>query len=95
MFFPSKQKRLKNWEATRERGMWRFILVNGIIGWGLTTAVLGLFIMSFVTPGFNTKTNISQALIIFPLGGILWGWLVWRHLEKELKNSKDTGIENA
>ncbi len=31
---------MEKWAKTREKGKQRFVLVNGVLGWGVTTAIL-------------------------------------------------------
>ncbi|MDE2427150.1 MAG: hypothetical protein KGM99_00380 [Burkholderiales bacterium] len=82
MNFFSKEKRLQRWANTRRKGLWRFILMNGVLGWGVTTAILWSIFMSMTSQNFDFKTRFPLALVIFPLGGIFWGYFVWRETEK-------------
>ena len=64
----------------------RFILLRGVLGWGITTAILFQLIMHF-TAGQDFFDGIISSLIIFPLVGILFGYFMWhsKH-KKELNN---------
>ena len=85
--FPSKEERLQRWANTRKRGLSRFMVVNGALVWGLTTCVLWLVLMRFISPSLNFKILIPTALIVFPLSGLAWGWCVWHLSEKKFKKS--------
>lgn len=91
--FPSKEERIKKWAITRARGMHRFILVKGVLAWGVTTALLWSLIMCLITPNYNIKFNLPLALVLFPLGGIGWGYWVWCISER--KFLKHTNASNS
>ena len=59
------------------------MLVNGMLGWGVTTGVVWTFLSWLSTPNFNLKFTLSLALVLFPIGGLGWGWYVWRASEQE------------
>lgn len=66
-------KRLARWERLRAKGWW------------LVTATF----FSGVTVGFRALTERPQhlemipfAFIVFPLGGLAWGFLVWKLNER-------------
>ena len=82
---------MKRWAITRERGMRHFIIFYGVLGWGLTTAVLWLVFMKFFGHGFNFVIGAMIAIVVFPLGGIAWGWFVWRSSEKVYAKFLDKG----
>lgn len=70
------QEQLDKWVATRDKGPVRFILIYGVLGWGLTTALLFSVISSFIGPRTFSEI-LGLAMIIFPLGGVAWGWMMW------------------
>ncbi|MDY6977129.1 MAG: hypothetical protein SVW51_13060 [Pseudomonadota bacterium] len=41
---------MDKWAKTREKGKQRFVLANGVLGWGLPTAILWVFLMEFLEP---------------------------------------------
>ena len=77
--FLSKEEKMRRWEVTRGRGIRRFMVLYGALGWGLTTAIFWLLIMKITNHNFNIKINAPIALIVFPLGGLAWAWFVWRN----------------
>ena len=74
----------------KQLGIRRFILIWGVLLWGVPSAVLFLIASHW---GFNQPYALSQiviALIIFPIGGIGFGAVMWRFLEAwELPRSKE------
>ena len=75
------EAQLARWAVTREKGKARFILLHGMLGWGLTTAVLYSLLMWLVMDA-SLKVLLPIALILFPIGGLLWGWCVWSFSER-------------
>ncbi|MDN3486537.1 hypothetical protein CWB76_03555 [Pseudoalteromonas sp. S1609] len=60
----------------------RFILLRGPLGWGIPTAILFQLIMH-LTGEQDFFDGIISSLIIFPLVGILFGYLMWHSKHKK------------
>lgn len=73
---------MEKWAKTREKGKQRFVLVNGVLGWGVSTAILWAALMEFLEPSENIWVRPIIALIIFPIAGIAFGHLMWNKSEK-------------
>lgn len=69
------------WTHVRRKGPLRFVLLRGVLGWGLTTALLYSLIMSAVT-GANLRLLLPTSLVLFPVGGLVWGAAMWWFLER-------------
>ncbi|TVP64074.1 MAG: hypothetical protein EA342_17180 [Leptolyngbya sp. LCM1.Bin17] len=78
----SEKQRYLDWAKTRQKGKTRFIVVQGALGWGIPTAVLWWVLMRVMS---NTNANLPIALILFPVGGLFWGWWVWHMSERWFK----------
>ena len=37
-----RQLRLARWERIKQGGIWRFVLLRGVFGWGLAMSVIGI-----------------------------------------------------
>lgn len=72
----------EKWVKTREKGKQHFVLVNGVLGWGLPTAILWVFLMEILEPSENIWVRPITALIIFPIAGVAFGHLMWNKSEK-------------
>lgn len=75
-------EKYKKWEITRRKGKKRFMIINGALAWGIPTAVLWILGMSYMNPEFSTLFMSIVALIVFPIGGLLWGKFMWEWTEK-------------
>jgi phosphate/sulfate permease len=87
-----EQQRLKNWEDDLAMPRWKYILIHGVIGWGI--AVAGLIILFDLI--FNRKSLQQQwndhlwtKFIIFPIMGIVVGLFMRLMVAKQLAKLKE------
>ncbi len=73
---------MDKWAKIREKGKQRFVLVNGVLGWGVPTAILWAVLMELLDPSENIWVRPIIALIIFPIAGIAFGHSMWNKSEK-------------
>ena len=71
--------------------MIRFILVFGVLIWGILTGGLFAFIFPLISGESHDLKSVLLPMILFPFGGILWGWLMWKVSE----SSYDRHIADA
>ena len=74
--------KLEKWARIREKGKQRFVLVYGVLGWGVSTGLLWSLLMAFIEPSENVWGKLAIAMIIFPIAGIAFGHLTWNKSEK-------------
>lgn len=77
------------WKSIRKGGKRRFVLLHGMMGWGLVTAVIWVFIMGIMAKG-RIPLDMSRlwvAFVIFPLAGIVMGLVLWNHCEAEYRKT--------
>jgi phosphate/sulfate permease len=55
----------------------RFILLRGVLGWGVPTAILSQLIKLF-TGEESFFDGILLSLIIFPIVGVFFGYYMWK-----------------
>jgi len=65
-----------------EQGIFRFILLRGVIGWGIPTAIIFQFIM-FAMEDKPLLEGLVSSLIIFPVVGIFFGLFQWQKLKEK------------
>lgn len=80
---PDKQaKRLARLERARAGGMWRYVILAGVVGWGVTVAILfSLFVGGWTWDGFLSE--LKTAIVIFPIAGVLFGFFMWNLVNRE------------
>jgi hypothetical protein len=79
---PSVPKDIQRWEKVRRGGKWRFVLINGVVSWGVPMFVVMTFVVNRspdrpLTPGL---VGISAALWAF--GGFSFGLVMWTISER-------------
>lgn len=71
-----KQSEKAKWEEIRGKGALRFILVYGVLAWGVGTAVLFTGLM-WLLGGEDLARIARFSAIAFPIGGVAWGGIIW------------------
>jgi|TARA_B110000211_G_C13811680_1_gene435191 hypothetical protein len=61
----------------------RFILLRGVLGWGIPTAIIFQLIMH-LTGDRNFFDGLISSLIIFPISGIFFGYFLWKAKSRKL-----------
>jgi hypothetical protein len=84
-----RQARIARWAWLRRLGMWRFVLLYGILGWGLPMFVMfGLLLPMVERPHRPPALDvILLSVVLTTLGGLLVGLVGWRKSEKEYNKS--------
>lgn len=77
------QKQHKKWSKSREKGEKRFVWFQGVLLWGVCTALFWSVLMEFLVPNENIFVRPIIAIILFPIGGYGWGKWVWKITEKK------------
>jgi len=73
-----KARGLRNWEKARAAGMTRFVLVRGVLFYGLTM----FFVMTFIVHrGDLTARLIALSALLWLIGGAVFGALTWFLME--------------
>lgn len=73
---------LKHWTKIRARGRADFIIRYGVLGWGISAAVLTIVFIWLMVPTFNLKTYGLFYFGIFPVMGIPLAFDWWRQCER-------------
>lgn len=78
------------WEEKRAHGKGNYILLYGVIGWGVTVAVL-ISIINLLT-GEPTLLDFVLNFVFFPLGGLFWGWFTWKYMENNYQKLRQVEL---
>jgi hypothetical protein len=70
------------WESTRERGRRRFVIVEGVLRFGLSVAVLQALTSHLLGSPGPPFGHLALNLVLFPLAGIWFGGRVWADNER-------------
>lgn len=80
-------KQFEKWAKIREKGRTRYIWVNGVLGWGLTTGVLWAVVMAALQGWKHLALFLTLAAIGFPIGGYFFGRWTWSLFEKQFEQA--------
>ncbi len=85
---------IQPWESHRRAGKRRFILMRGVLGWGCPMAFV-VSIMSWVRNSYTlSNRHLILNFIIWPIGGLLFGWRLWNRMEKKYLNDANKNHKN-
>ena len=77
----SKSK-LEQLAKIRAMGRRKFVLYYGVLGWGVSTAILFAGLEAH-SKGFGYfLPSLAAALVLYPLAGIVWGRFMWWYFER-------------
>jgi hypothetical protein len=76
--FQMNQEQRAKWERTRAKGLWRFVLLNGVLCWG--------GFMALATSAFNPR-NLAVTVPIYLAGGFFFGLACWLVGERMYRKS--------
>ena len=80
-----KPDKLELWKRTREKGILKFVLVNGVLSYGLA-----MFIAMTLVVHRNELTPRYAALsaVIWAIGGAVFGFLTWHLQESRYRKAR-------
>lgn len=82
-----KKKHFEKWSKTREKGRKNFILVNGLLAWGLPMFLVMTFFVNKPNDAQWSPIFILISAVIWALGGLAFGYFVWGSTERAYKKA--------
>lgn len=77
------QAQITRWKRTRERGRKRYVLHTGVFWWGGFMTVSMSAIQYWMNPEtFGVVRNLGTNLLIYSIGGLIFGVWTWATSEK-------------
>jgi membrane associated rhomboid family serine protease len=76
----------ENWESTRKKGFLNFLLVRGLLLFGLSFTVFQ-FLIKLLS---GNEINITATFISGLMGGLIYGISMWYFAEKRFKRENTT-----
>jgi hypothetical protein len=93
---PRDETFVKRWSAARARGMWHYVLVSGVIAWGVPMFFLMTFVVS-KSPHL-TLGLLTGSAALWATGGVAFGvsvWLVSERRYRRLAQRDTSGVTNG
>jgi len=92
MLTPVEQKQLDRYQKMIAMPRWKFIVVYGMLSWGLSVAV----VVSLITwynarshPHKDLQAEILIYMIGFPIGGIFYGMFMRKFIPRQIKRLEE------
>lgn len=74
---------LKKWADMRRTGLAKFIFLNGVVAWGLPMFAIMTFVVNRRQGDVRSAQMLLVSLVVWTLGGALFGWVTWTITEKK------------
>lgn len=86
---PMRERERRRWERMRRHGKWMYVLIWGVLAWGLPVAIACSVMMELWDANWSLQAwdtdrfaiKLAVALLGFPAGGVLYGLILW-HLNE-------------
>lgn len=88
-----KEKHIKRWAKTREKGKWVYVIKYTLIHTLWMTIFMQLFAYFFSDTDYFTLFVIGLMLILFSISGVLGAVLNWNDIEKKYKKAMEKNKE--
>lgn len=92
MLTDRERKQLSVFEKRLAMPKWKFVLLHGVLAWGLTVAIL-ITLYEMWAQKISVKELLDQELwirvILFPLAGIVYGLWMWKFIGRQQKKLKE------
>jgi hypothetical protein len=88
MMMRSVEQRRLDWSVTRQKGKARFVIIHGVLGWGIATAIIGSIINWALNAG-ELFHFTPLGFVVFPICGVFVGWAMWAISEKRFTSKSE------
>lgn len=75
------------WENIRRKGLIRFILVWGVLGWGFSTGIIFSLVFSMIVPVTLQARVWCLSIPAFAFAGLFFGATLWLVMEWRYRRS--------
>ncbi len=79
-----KDNQILGWELLRAKGKLNYILIYGLLSYGLPMFIFMAFLNNPFADGFTSSKAIVHC-IIWPIAGLLFGLIMWHVSESKYK----------
>ena len=92
MLTEKEQRTMKMYEKQLKLPKWKYILLYGVLLWGITVLIITLLYDRFILGrSFEQQwhDDMIARIIAMPFAGIFFGWFMWQLSQKRLKKLKE------
>ncbi|MEM9838482.1 MAG: hypothetical protein AAF830_04925 [Pseudomonadota bacterium] len=68
----------ERWAQMEEKGFWHFVLMRGVLGWGVAMFIAMNTFRYFRTDAFPSAETLALSAVVWTAGGILWGGITYK-----------------
>lgn len=83
-----KDKHFQKWQKMRAKGKSQFILIRGLLAWGMPMFMVMTFMVNKPASGHMSPGMIALNAFIWAVAGLVFGYVTWavseRAYQKEL-----------
>jgi len=79
------QENIQKWKVTREKGLARFLVLHGVLGWGLPMFIIMTFAIYRIS--LEDLSQIIRSIIIWAIGGLVFGLWMWKLGERRYRKA--------
>jgi len=76
-------KDIKKWEITRQKCKTKFILLNGVVAWGIPMFVIMTFVINRERARTDPAWLLLLSAVIWAIGGACFGFAIWTISERK------------
>ena len=66
-------------------GKWNYVFTYGVVRWGMLCALLIILFEKFILDKKITEFDVTLNIIIWGIGGLIFGVWTWSNINKKLK----------
>lgn len=79
----------RRWQKHRRHGVVRFVVVWGLLAWGMTMLLMMDIIMPYILSQEVTFPSFTN-IVIYGFAGLLWGFFMWHMMESRFAKEANT-----
>jgi len=79
-----KPEQIEKWRVTRQKGMWRYVALIGVLSYGLSCFLVVTFI---VERNDLSARIIGFSAVAWAIGGVIFGSIMWLMQERQFRKA--------
>jgi hypothetical protein len=88
-------KAIERWIETRKRGKWNYVLMHGVLAWGIPMFAVMTFVVNKREDRPLTPGMIAISAALWAVGGLCFGLAMWAVNERSYRKHLASQGENT